>query len=289
MRPVAFTLLPAVDVAGGRAARLVGGDGDTGAGRGDPRDAALAWQDGGAEWIHLVDLDAAFGRGSNAELLAGVIGELDVKVELSGGIRDDASLARALSTGCERVNLATAALADPAWCARAIAAHGERVAVCLDVRVVDGPGSAAGHRLAARGGTADGGDLWETLARLDRNGCARYVVTDVSRDGLLRGPNVELYRAVTSATSAPVIASGGISSIADLVALSEVAAAGANLEGSIVGQALHAGRFTLPEALEALQRIDDGPSSTGTMRPPSIMRHAAESWKDALTPRTFTT
>jgi len=249
---VTFTLLPAVDVADGRAVRLVQGNAGTETAYGDPRDAALAWQAGGAEWIHLVDLDAAFGRGPNAALLAAVIGELDVKVELSGGIRDDASLERAPSTGCERVNLGTAALADPAWCSRAIAAHGERVAVSLDVRVVEDPGGAAQHRLAARGGTDDGGDLWETLERLDRDGCARYVVTDV----MLRGPNVELYRAVARATTAPVITSGGISSIEDLVVLAEAAAAGANLEGSIVGKALYAGRFTLPEALEAMRRID---------------------------------
>jgi phosphoribosyl isomerase A len=253
---VTFTLLPAVDVADGRAVRLVQGEAGTETTYGDPRATALAWQAAGAEWIHLVDLDAAFGRGSNSELLAAVIEELDVKVELSGGIGADASLDKALATGCARVNLSTAALDDPAWCARAIAAHGDRVAVSLDVRVVEGPGGSTQHRLAARGGTADGGDLWDTLARLDRDGCARYVVTDVSRDGMLRGPNVQLYRAVTRATTAPVIASGGISSIEDLVVLAEAAAAGANLEGSIVGKALYAGRFTLPDALEAIRRIN---------------------------------
>lgn len=257
MRFVAFTLLPAVDVADGRTIRLVQDEANTYCTYSDPCDAALAWQAAGAEWIHLVDLDAAFGRGSNAELLAAVTGELDVKVELSGGIRDDASLERALSTACARVNVGTVALADPAWCARAIAAHGERIAVSLDVRVVEGPGGSKQHRLAARGGTADGGDLWEALARLDRDSCARYVVTDLSRDGMLRGPNVDLYRAVTRATAAPVIASGGIASIGDLVLLAEAAAAGANLEGSIVGKALYAGRFTLLEALEAMRRINE--------------------------------
>ena len=256
MLPVTFTLLPAVDVADGRVVRLVEGVAGTETIYGAPRDAALAWQAGGAEWIHLVDLDAAFGRGSNAELLSAVIGELDVKVELSGGIRDDTSLKRALSTGCERVNLGASALDDPSWCSRAIAAYGERVAVSLDVRVVEDPGGTARHRLAARGGTADGGDLWETLERLDRDGCARYIVTDVSRDGMLRGPNVELYRALTRATTAPVIASGGISSIEDLIVLAEAAAGGANLEGSIVGKALYAGRFSLPEALEAMRRFN---------------------------------
>jgi phosphoribosyl isomerase A len=251
---VTFTLLPAVDVANGQAVRLVQGEAGTETTYGAPRDAALAWQRDGAEWVHLVDLDAAFGRGSNADLLAAVIGELDVRVELSGGIRDDASLERALATGCARVNLGTAALEDPEWCARAIAAHGERVAVGLDVRVTDRDG-AVQHRLAARGWTTDGGDLWETLARLDRDGCARYVVTDVSKDGTLRGPNVELLTDVAKATPAPVIASGGISQIADLVALATAAAEGANIEGSIVGKALYAGRFTLPEALAAVRDI----------------------------------
>ena len=254
VRSVTFTLLTAVDVADGRAVRLVRGEAGTETTYGTPRNVALAWQAEGAEWIHLVDLDAAFGRGSNAELLAAVIGELDVKVELSGGVRDDASLEWALSTGCSRVILATTALEDPAWCARAIAAHGERIAVALDVRVVEHPDGSVQHRLAARGSTRDFGDLWETVARLDRDGCARYVVTDVTRDGTLEGPNVELYRSVTRATTAPVIASGGISAIADLVVLAEVAAAGANLEGSIIGKALYARRFTLPDALEATRR-----------------------------------
>ncbi len=241
-----FTLLPAVDVADGRAVRLVQGEAGTETGYGAPREAALAWQEGGAEWIHLVDLDAAFGRGSNAELLAAVVGELDVAVELSGGIRDDASLERALSTGCARVNLGTAALEDPLWCAKAIAEHGEKIAVGLDVRIVGDR-----HRLAARGWTTDGGDLWETLERLDRDGCARYVVTDVSKDGTLQGPNVELLRDVAAATPAPVIASGGISTVADLVALAQVG----TIEGSIVGKALYAGRFTLPEALAAVAAV----------------------------------
>lgn len=246
-----FTLLPAVDVADGQAVRLVQGAAGTETTYGSPRDAALAWQDGGAEWMHLVDLDAAFGKGSNAPLLAAVIGELDVSVELSGGIRDDASLERALATGCARVNLGTAALEDPAWCARAIAVHGSRVAVGLDVRIVDGQ-----HRLAARGWTKDGGDLWETLDRLDRDGCSRYVVTDVGKDGMLTGPNIDLLRAVAAATPAPVIASGGISEIEDLLALARVAALGVNIEGSIVGKALYAGRFTLPAALAAVRDVD---------------------------------
>jgi phosphoribosylanthranilate isomerase len=204
----------------------------------------------------LVDLDAAFGRGANTRLLTAVIGELDVEVELSGGIHSDDSLDRALATGSARVNLGTAALADPGWCARAIATHGERVAVSLDVHVVADLDGRAHHRLAARGGPAVGGDLWETVELLDTFGCARYVVTDVSRDGTLRGPDVELYRAVTRATTTPVIASGGISSLDDLVALA-TAAASTSLDGSIVGQALHAGRFSLPEALQAVRRVTE--------------------------------
>jgi len=241
---VTFYLLPAVDVADGKAVRLVQGEAGTETSYGDPLEAALAWQHDGAEWIHLVDLDAAFGRGSNRELLAGVVGKLDVKVELSGGIRDDESLAAALSTGCTRVNLGTAALEDPQWCAKAIAEHGEKVAVGLDVRITE-----QGHRLAARGWTQDGGDLWDVLERLDRDGCSRYVVTDVSKDGTLRGPNLELLRAVCDRTDAPVIASGGVSSVDDLVALAGLAADG--VEGAIVGKALYAGAFTLPDALAA--------------------------------------
>jgi phosphoribosylanthranilate isomerase len=236
-------LLPAVDVADGQAVRLVQGEAGSETSYGDPLVAALDWQSGGAEWIHLVDLDAAFGRGSNAELLAGVVDAVDVKVELSGGIRDDASLARALATGCTRVNLGTAALENPGWTARAIAEHGDRIAVGLDVR---------GTTLAARGWTRDGGDLWEVLERLDAAGCSRYVVTDVTKDGTLRGPNVDLLREVCARTDAPVVASGGISSLDDLTALRGLV--GDGVEGAIVGKALYAGAFTLPEALEVAGR-----------------------------------
>lgn len=251
---VTFTLLPAVDVADGRAVRPAQDAGAIEAISGNPLEAALAWQTGGAEWIHLVDLDAAFGRGSNAKLLADMIGELDVKVELSGGICDDQSLNRALSTGCERVVVSTAGLHDRTWCARAIAKHGERLAFALDVRVADGADGAVQHMLAARGGTDDSGDLWAALEWLDQQGSARYIVTDVSQDGMLSGPNVALYQTVSKATTAPVIASGGISTIQDLIVLAELAAGGGNLEGSIVGTALAAGRFTIPEALAAIRQ-----------------------------------
>jgi len=243
---VTFTLLPAVDVADGRAVRLVQGEAGTETNYGSPLDAALQWQRDGAEWIHLVDLDAAFGRGSNRELLEQVIAQLDVKVELSGGIRDDASLEAALRTGCARVNLGTAALEDPVWCAKAIAAHGEKIAVGLDVRITE-----QGHRVKGRGWTSDGGDLWEVLDRLDRDGCARYVVTDVSKDGTLNGPNIELLSEVCARTDAPVVASGGVSSVDDLIALAKLSRDG--VEGTIIGKALYAGAFTLPEALAAVR------------------------------------
>jgi len=236
-------LLPAVDVKDGRAVRLVQGELSAETAYGNPLEVALEFQAAGAEWLHLVDLDAAFGRGENSALLAEVVGKLDIKVELSGGIRDDASLRRALATGCTRVNLGTAALEDPEWTARVIGEFGDRIAVGLDVR---------GHVLAARGWTKEGGDLFETLSRLDKDGCARYVVTDVTKDGTLAGPNLELLKSVCAATSKPVVASGGISSLVDIQALCDLNSTG--VEGAIVGKALYAGAFTLQEALKVTGR-----------------------------------
>jgi phosphoribosylanthranilate isomerase len=233
-----LTLLPAVDVTEGRAVQLVQGVAGSGRGYGDPVDAALAWQRAGASWLHLVDLDAAFGRGSNAGLLAEVVHKVDMNVELSGGIRDEESLNRALATGCNRVNIGTAALENPDWVREVIARHGDRVAVGLDVR---------GTRLAARGWTTEGGDLHQTLDRLNAEGCARYVVTDVLKDGTLRGPNLALLRDVCARTSAPVVASGGVSSLDDLRAIAELVPLG--VEGAIVGTALYEGAFTLEDAL----------------------------------------
>ncbi|WP_329093186.1 MULTISPECIES: bifunctional 1-(5-phosphoribosyl)-5-((5-phosphoribosylamino)methylideneamino)imidazole-4-carboxamide isomerase/phosphoribosylanthranilate isomerase PriA [unclassified Streptosporangium] len=238
---MSLELLPAVDVADGQAVRLVQGAAGTETSYGDPLSAALAWQEAGAEWIHLVDLDAAFGRGSNRELLATVVGALDVNVEMSGGIRDDASLELALATGCRRVNIGTAALENPAWCSKIIAEYGDRIAIGLDVR---------GTTLAARGWTQEGGDLWEVLARLEGDGCPRYVVTDVTKDGTLRGPNLDLLREVCSRTDKPVVASGGVSSLDDLRALASLVPIG--VEGAIVGKALYAQAFTLEDALAAV-------------------------------------
>jgi phosphoribosyl isomerase A len=237
---MSLELLPAVDVANGQAVRLVQGEAGTETDYGDPLAAAMTWQEQGAQWIHLVDLDAAFGRGSNADLLARVVGELDVDVEMSGGIRDDDSLAAALATGCRRVNIGTAALEQPEWCAKVIAEHGDRVAIGLDVR---------GTTLAARGWTQEGGELFETLERLDAEGCARYVVTDVHRDGTLTGPNLALLAGVCAATDRPVVASGGVSVLDDLRAIAAIE----GVEGAIVGKALYAGAFTLPEALAAVR------------------------------------
>jgi len=240
---VTLVLLPAVDVADGQAVRLVQGAAGSETAYGDPLEAALAWQNDGADWVHLVDLDAAFGRGSNADLLAEVVGRLDVKVELSGGIRDDESLTRALATGAARVNIGTAALEDPEWCDRIAGEYGDRVAIGLDVR---------GRTLAARGWTRDGGDLYEVLARLDKAGASRYVVTDITKDGTMRGPNLELLREVCAATDKPVIASGGVSKLDDLRALATLEPVG--VEGVIAGKALYAGAFTVREALTALEQ-----------------------------------
>lgn len=236
-------LLPAVDVKDGRAVRLVQGELSAQTSYGSPLDAAMDFQTSGAEWIHLVDLDAAFGIGENSALLADVVGRLDINVELSGGIRDDESLRRALATGCTRVNLGTAALENPDWTSRVIAEFGDRIAVGLDVR---------GHILAARGWTEEGGDLFETIERLERDGCARYVVTDVTKDGTLKGPNLELLKEVCAATKKPVVASGGISSLEDIRALAAMRSTG--VEGAIVGKALYAGAFTLEQALEITKK-----------------------------------
>lgn len=236
-------LLPAVDVKDGRAVRLVQGELSAETTYGNPLEVALEFQAAGAEWLHLVDLDAAFGRGENSSLLAEVVGKLDIKVELSGGIRDDETLRRALATGCTRINLGTAALENPDWTAKIISEHGDRIAVGLDVR---------GHVLAARGWTKEGGNLFETIERLERDGCARYVVTDVTKDGTLQGPNVQLLQEVCAVTKKPVVASGGISSLADIESLMALNAIG--VEGAIVGKALYAGAFTLQEALELTKR-----------------------------------
>lgn len=235
----ALELLPAIDVIEGRAVRLVQGELSQETSYGSPLEVAQEFARAGAKWIHLVDLDAAFGKGSNSQLLAELISSVNINVELSGGIRDDASLSAALATGCARVNLGTAAIENPDWTRRAIAQYGDRIAVGLDVR---------GHTLAGRGWTSEGGNLFETIERLDRDGCSRYIVTDVAKDGTLQGPNLNLLREVCAATSRPVVASGGISTLDDLRALRLLTEIG--VEGAITGKALYAGAFSLEEALQ---------------------------------------
>ncbi|WBT07970.1 bifunctional 1-(5-phosphoribosyl)-5-((5-phosphoribosylamino)methylideneamino)imidazole-4-carboxamide isomerase/phosphoribosylanthranilate isomerase PriA [Corynebacterium sp. SCR221107] len=240
-----FTLLPAVDVVGGQAVRLNKGEAGTEKSYGSPLESALNWQSQGAQWLHFVDLDAAFGRGSNHEMMAEVIGKLDIAVELTGGIRDDESLERALATGAKRVNIGTAALQKPEWIEKVLGEYGDKVAVDIAVKEIDGE-----WRTRGNGWVSDGGDLWEVLERLDAQGCARFVVTDVSKDGTLEGPNVDLLRDVSAATDAFIVASGGISSIDDIVAIAKYADEG--IDSAIIGKALYEGRFTLAEALAAL-------------------------------------
>nr|4AXK_A Chain A, 1-(5-PHOSPHORIBOSYL)-5-((5'-PHOSPHORIBOSYLAMINO) METHYLIDENEAMINO)IMIDAZOLE-4-CARBOXAMIDE ISOMERASE [Corynebacterium efficiens]4AXK_B Chain B, 1-(5-PHOSPHORIBOSYL)-5-((5'-PHOSPHORIBOSYLAMINO) METHYLIDENEAMINO)IMIDAZOLE-4-CARBOXAMIDE ISOMERASE [Corynebacterium efficiens] len=243
-----FTILPAVDVVNGQAVRLDQGEAGTEKSYGTPLESALRWQEQGAEWLHFVDLDAAFNRGSNHELMAEITRQLDIKVELTGGIRDDASLERALATGATRVNIGTAALEKPEWIADVIRRHGEKIAVDIAVRLENGE-----WRTKGNGWVSDGGDLWEVLERLDSQGCSRFVVTDVSKDGTLTGPNVDLLRDVAAATDAPIVASGGISTLEDVLGLAKYQDEG--IDSVIIGKALYEHRFTLAEALEAVEKL----------------------------------
>ncbi|ARU46430.1 bifunctional 1-(5-phosphoribosyl)-5-((5-phosphoribosylamino)methylideneamino)imidazole-4-carboxamide isomerase/phosphoribosylanthranilate isomerase PriA [Corynebacterium silvaticum] len=240
-----FTLLPAVDVVNGQAVRLDQGEAGTEKSYGSPVQSALKWQEQGAQWLHFVDLDAAFNRGTNHNLMSEIVGTLDIKVELTGGIRDDESLKRALNTGAARVNIGTAALEKPEWIEKVLGEYGDRIAVDIAVRNIDGE-----WRTRGNGWVSDGGDLWEVLERLDAQGCTRFIVTDVSKDGTLTGPNVELLRDVSAATEGNIVASGGISTIDDLLELARYEDEG--IDSAIIGKALYEGRFTLREALAAL-------------------------------------
>lgn len=233
-------LLPAVDVSKGLAVRLSQGESNSEESFGSPMDAAQAWITAGAGWIHLVDLDAAFERGNNRAVIQEVVaGCSGVKIQLSGGIVDQQSLDAALATGATRVNLATPALADLEWVQNVISDFGDRISVGLDVQ---------GSTLIGRGSSQVVGQLRDVLEKLEQAGCARYIVTDVARDGMLQGPNLELLKQVLSITDKPVVASGGISSLDDIAALSQLVSSG--LEGAILGKALYAKRFTLEQALE---------------------------------------
>ena len=237
-------LLPAVDISKGLAVRLTQGDSNSEESFGSPIEAAQTWINAGAEWIHLVDLDAAFESGNNRSVIQEVVaGCSGVKIQLSGGIVNQQSLDAALATGATRVNLATPALADLEWVEGAISEYGDRIAVGLDVR---------GSTLIGRGSSKEVGELQEILERLELAGCARYIVTDVAKDGMLQGPNLELLRQVLSVTDKPVVASGGISSLDDIAALSQLVSSG--LEGAILGKALYAKRFTLEQALELVSK-----------------------------------
>ncbi|WP_459587280.1 bifunctional 1-(5-phosphoribosyl)-5-((5-phosphoribosylamino)methylideneamino)imidazole-4-carboxamide isomerase/phosphoribosylanthranilate isomerase PriA [Corynebacterium camporealensis] len=248
-----FTLLPAVDVVNGQAVRLDKGEAGTEKSYGEPLEAALKWQEQGAEWLHFVDLDAAFNRGRNHELMADITAKLDIQVELTGGIRDDESLERALGTGARRVNIGTAALENPEWIEKVLESHGDSIAVDLAVRLEDGQ-----WRTKGNGWVSDGGDLWEVLERLDAAGCTRFVVTDVSKDGTLEGPNVELLREVAMATDAKVTASGGISTLDDVRELARYQNQG--IDSAIIGKALYEGRFTLEEAFAAVAEVEPLPA-----------------------------
>ena len=238
-----FELLPAVDIKQGRAVRLKQGEISDKTIYGSPIECALDFQQAGAEWLHLVDLDAAFGVGNNAEIVLEVINSLNIKVELSGGIRTDESLSKALAANCERVILGTAALEDPGWASKVIKQYGQKIAVSLDVR---------GEILAARGWVREGGNLYEAITRLADDGCALFIVTDISKDGTLAGPNFELLERVCNFSKVPVIASGGISSLADLEKL--VGMQDIGIQGAIVGKALYEGAFTLADAINVVNK-----------------------------------
>ncbi|HTE70696.1 MAG TPA: HisA/HisF-related TIM barrel protein [Actinomycetes bacterium] len=247
-------LLPAVDLLDGQAARLVQGVAGSQTAYGDPVEAATGFAAEGARWLHVVDLDAAFGRGPrNREQLGRIVAAVaPVRVEASGGVRTPADLHALLDLGAARVVIGTAALEGPEWVAEACASHGEAVAVGLDAR---------GRTLQARGWTTSGGDLFEVLHRLEAAGCRRFVHTEVARDGMLSGPAIDRLGEVLAATSRPVIASGGVSSLDDLRALATLEPDG--LEGAIVGKALYAGRLTVAGAIATLADAAPTPDRRG--------------------------
>lgn len=233
-------LLPAVDIKDGKCVRLVQGDfaRETVYDE-DPVAVAKRYEAEGAQWLHVVDLDAALeGEPRNRALVKEVIGSVDIPVQCSGGIRTVDAIDAAKDAGASRVVVGTAALRDPDFVCDAAARHGDFLAVGLDVR---------GQTLQARGWTEEAGELWPTLQRLVREGVTRFVVTDVARDGMLQGPNYTLLAEVLEYTDRPVVASGGVSSTEDLKNLARM-----GVEGCIVGKALYAGKFTLPEALQVV-------------------------------------
>ena len=249
-------LLPAVDVANGLAVtHRTSAGGDAGAGL-SALDACLRWVEAGADWIHLVDLDAAFGRGSNAALLAQVIADLarlhpGISVQWSGGVSNADDVERALSAGAKRVNLGAGALKDLAATTALVGRFGRHLNVCLDVSAASAAPSAdlAAYVVHPRGQGGPVGPLDPILAALNEAGTGAYVVTDRVRDGALSGPNLPLLGALSGATSAQVIASGGVSCAGDIAALQDLAASHPNLCGVILGKALYTGQIDLKALL----------------------------------------
>ena len=238
----ALEIFPAIDVKDGVAIRLTKGELNNQSKYGDPLEVANEFVKSGVNWIHLVDLDAAFGIGDNSEILALIIKNINIKIQLSGGIKDEQSLNKALATGCSRINIATSALEQLDWVESVIHKHGDKVCVSLDVN---------GKVLSPRGSNKSGEDLFQVITRLDKAGCARYVLTDVNRDGALNGPSLELLKEVTSFTKTPIVASGGVSSLSDVKSLMQLTNQG--VEAVIIGKALYTGAFTLTQALATVK------------------------------------
>ena len=238
----ALGIFPAIDVKDGVAIRLTKGELNNQSKYGDPLEVANEFVKSGVNWIHLVDLDAAFGIGDNSEILASIIKNINIKIQLSGGIKDEQSLNKALATGCSRINIATSALEQLEWVESVIHKHGDKICVSLDVN---------GKVLSPRGSNKSGGDLFQVITRLDKARCARYVLTDVNRDGALNGPNLELLKEVTSFTKTPIMASGGVSSLIDVKSLMQLTNQG--VEAVIIGKALYTGAFTLTQALATVK------------------------------------
>ena len=242
MEPI-LNVIPAIDIKGARAVRLKQGKKDHVTDYGDPVERAYEFQRAGAEWLHVVDLDAAFGEGSNWKIVESIVKQIDIKVEVSGGIRDDRSLDRALSSGSHRVTIGTAAMENPAWISEKFEDLAEKIIVALDIR--DG-------RVATRGWTEETVPYREAIKRLDGVGCLRYMVTDISKDGTLTGPNLSLLEDVASNTESSVIASGGVALLEDIASLRHLVALG--IEGAVIGKALYEGVFTVAEAIEVAER-----------------------------------
>lgn len=255
-------LFPAIDLRGGRCVRLRQGDyGDETVYGDDPVAVARSFADAGASWVHVVDLDAArSGTPENRPVVAAIAADLGgrgVHVQTGGGVRDRAAAEALLGAGVRRVVVGTAAVEDPAFVAALAADHPGRVAVGLDARLLpDGR-----YEVAVRGWTEGSShDLFDVLARLEGVGVAAVVITEIGRDGMLTGPDLDGLGAALATTAIDVIASGGVSSLDDLRALRSLRAGGADgaggadaagraLAGAIAGKAIYERRFEVAEAV----------------------------------------